>query len=73
MLQPFLFVKKTSISVQGQGASRYGWGKAACSPRNAISTMFSACVAGAWKCAGARKNRCLRVSPSHAPEVPSWL
>ena len=48
-LQPFLFIKKTSISVQGQGASRYGRGKVACSPRKAISTMFLSCVAGAWK------------------------
>ena len=30
---------KTSISVQGQGASRYGRGKAASSPRNVISSI----------------------------------
>ena len=45
----FLFIKKTSISVQGQGASCYRRGKAACSPRNAISILILACVAGAWK------------------------
>ena len=45
----FYLSKKTSIGVQGQGASRYGRGKVACSPRNAISIMFLACVAGAWK------------------------
>ena len=45
----FVFIKKTSISVQGQGASRYGRGKAACSPRNAISIIFLAYVAGVSK------------------------
>ena len=48
-VQPFLFIPESSISVQGQGASRYGRGKAACSPRDAISTVFLACVAGPWK------------------------
>ena len=45
----FIYQKKTSISVQGQGASRYRRGKAACSPRNAISIMFLAYVAGVSK------------------------
>ena len=45
----FIIYQKASISVQGQGASRYRRGKAACFPRNAISIMILACVVGAWK------------------------
>ena len=37
----FYLSEKTSISVQGQGGSRYGRGKAACTPRNAISSVLS--------------------------------
>ena len=58
----FFIYQKTSISVQGQGASRYGRGKAACSPRNAISIMILACVA-AFGSSGRKKERvCPRVS-----------
>ena len=52
----FFIYQKTSISVQGQGASRYGRGKAARSPRNAISIMILACVA-AFGSSGRKKER----------------
>ena len=39
-VQIFLFIKETSISVQGEEASRLGRGKAAYSPRNAISSVL---------------------------------
>ena len=58
--------KKTSISVQGQEASRYGRGKAACCPRNPISSVLSL-RSRRLKVVGARKNGYLRVSPSLAP------
>ena len=48
-VQSFLFIPESSISVQGQGASRYGRGKAACFPRYAISMVLLACVVGPWK------------------------
>ena len=64
-VKPFLFIKKTSIGVQGQGASCYGRGKAACCPRNAISSVLSL-RRKRFKVVGARKNGCLRVSPSLA-------
>ena len=65
-VQSSLFIKKTSISVQGQGASRYGRGKAACSPRNAISSVLSL-RSRRLEVVGATKSWCLRVSHSRAP------